>query len=561
MISKVRVNLFINNLHKFFLTYLILLCIVQFIFVVWSIDKGFDLADEGLYFSLIQGNANNHHSIFNYNLIFRLLRNLLGLEISVIEARLLSFCISILSTLLLVVFLQTRMSLNFYEKIILVISSFFVFTFLAPTLSYNNITLFIYLAFCILLWLCITSSRYFFVYVFIGVLISIEYLVKVPTSIIMISITLAVIIIKDVGKWILTLNQIVFLILGFLVPQIFFGLVFPEYSMVGVLEDILLLSSKYDHSHENFSLVKRILAALKWCVTLHISGFFLAISLDKSRTALIRNLLFLASILLLFYFVVNHIQNTRFDFGNYTLVASVSFFLGFSIYFLRKDHIILKNLHLLNIEYFIYIILYFAPFICLVGSNSYFFRSAQLYMIFWVLLILLIQKRYKQNGLFVFYRFIPFFIIYTILTWRIYDNLIKNPFNQVELSSDFIEYKYGNKFTIMLDQDKVEYLNSLRAKVNSIIRTNQKNLVGFYGMPGHIVLIDKINFFNPYAWNQGLMNFWVDKARNEDQLKNVDLLLCNDEALIPFLETQLDFVKVDSVFEGGQRVFLLTYKE
>jgi hypothetical protein len=508
--------------------------------LLWSIDKGIDLADEGLHFAFSKPETVNNNGLFNYDLFFKLLNKTVKFEFDVISLRAIKLVSIVLLFILGIPFFR-RSNFSILDKFFLAIAIFCSYTYLTQSLSYNMISFILVLSYFYSYSYATKASpfRQNMLYVVMAILSSLCYFVKPPLSLAILGITF-VLSVVNFSKivWKQLLFRFVVISLGYLLIQLLFQLIFPDYSFVKVLKDSIDLSTYYG-AYNKSVLIKRVVASFKWVFVLGLAGWCIAILFNKRKNHFKWIILSLSIIVAsVSYFFISHLSSKEFDVFQYGLMIITSIGIGFFGYHLQWKSLTKQDISIL-------ILLFLAPFLCSFGSNVYFFRTTQQYLFFWVLLLVYcktIGLPISKNILLTWYLIFSIFI-----TIKIYDNVVRNPDNQPKLSANFIDFKYGNDNHIKLDKDQAQYLIFLKEKLHKW-SPNRKEVIGLYAMPGDIVLTGFTNYYNPLIWDNFQWNFLRNRMQNNSEFRDKTMPILITKDLDKIQRQQLKgYQEVDSV--------------
>ena len=508
--------------------------------VLWSIDKGIDLADEGLHFAFSKPETINNNGLFNYDLFFKLANKIINFDFDVICLRALKLLLLILLFITGIPFFK-RSNFSIVDKSFLAIAVFCSYTYLTQSLSYNTISFVLVL----LYFYCYTATfatsflRQNILFLLMSILSSLCYFVKPPLSLALFGITFVLSAASfSKNEWKHLLYKFILVVIGYITTQLLFQFIFPDYSFLKVLKDSMELSTYYGAYNKSI-LLKRVIASFKWVFILGLSGWCFAILVNKRRDNFKGIILSLVIIgFSLSYFFVSHLSSKEFDVFQYGLMIMSSIGLGFFAYHLKRKSLTSQNISILAL-------LFLAPFLCSFGSNVYFFRTTQQYLFFWFLLLIYIKTiglPISRSLLLLWYLTFSIFI-----TIKIYNNVVRNPDNQPQLSSHFVDFEYGNDKRIKIDKSQAQYLIHLREKLNEW-SPKQKEIIGLYAMPGDIVFAGFTNYYNPLIWDNFQWNFLRDRIKKNPKFKEKPLPILIAKDLDSKQRQELEgFRQVDSL--------------
>jgi hypothetical protein len=508
--------------------------------LLWSIDKGIDLADEGLHFVFSKPETVNNNGLFNYDLFFKLLYKAVQFDFDIISLRIIKLVSIVLLFILGIPFFR-RSKLSIIDNFFLAMAIFCSYTYLTQSLSYNSISFVLVLSYfyCYSYMIKATLFRQNTLFLLMAILSSLCYFVKPPLSLALFGMTFILSTMSfTTWKWKQLLFRFLLIFVGYVAIQGLFQFIFSNYSFAKVLKDSMELSTYYG-SYNKSVLIKRVVASFKWVFVLSLAGWCIAVLINKGRNN------FKAVILSLFvigvslsYFFVSHLSSNEFDIFQYGLMIIASIGLGFFGYHLKWNNLTKQDIGIL-------ILLFLAPFLCSFGSNVYFFRTTQQYLFFWVLLLVYAKNiglPFSKNILLSWYLIFSVFI-----TIKIYNNVLENPDNQPQLSPNFVDFKYGNDNHINLDKHQAQYLIHLKEKLHKW-SPNRKEIIGLYAMPGDIALTGYTNYYNPLIWDNFQWNFLRNRMLTNSEFKDKPMPILITKDLDKIQRQQLKgYLEVDSV--------------
>ncbi len=513
--------------------------------VFFSIDKGFDLADEGLHLALSNPKVSNNNSLFNYDLIFKILYKFLGFEFDILTLRLAKY-LSLASVFLFGLSFFRKYNFSTLDKCFLALAVFSSYTYLTLSLSYNTLCFLIVILY-VFIYVKINNGFTFkqnLLWIALAVLSSLCFLVKPPISLILLGLTFLFSVISSPRvSWKYLLIRFLFISIGYIIIQIFFQIIFPNYSHPKVLGNGVEISSYGSYSKS--ILVKRILVSFKWVFILNIAGWFLSYLFTQKKFNLIKSLVSITIIFItIFYFFISHLSSNEFNVFQYGLMILSCIGIGGFMYFQRLSQCTWSNIVVM-------ILLFIAPFICSFGSNVYYFRTGQQYVFFWILLMVYIKNinnRIPNQFVLIWY-----FIFASFITFKIYNNIIVVPENQPKLTSCNFKYEYADNKFILLEKNQANYIKNLKKKLE-LWSPNSNEIIGLYAMPGDILLTGYRNYYNPLIWDNSQWNFFKSKLNNDAEYKRIPMPMLISKDLDANKRRQLNnYKQVDSVeyYKGG----------
>jgi hypothetical protein len=518
---------------------LLVLLSTLIVVLLWSFNKGFDFRDEGLFYAYSQPETENFSAIINYDLFFKLFFQTTGIKFGIIGLRVLNFSLYLFMGGVAGYLLKKR---GFTANSILfaIFGLLCIYAFSSKTVNYYSLTLFFVFLFWVLLEKIFTLTNKYKIFLSLilsGVISSLSFMVKPPVGLTLLLISFLI------PFFILKIRYYVFyfllIIIGFSLVQIFFNSIFSHYSFLGVINNSFELSDSYS-SYGKGVLVKRVFSGMRWSVLILLSGLLISLSIKKRDNKLISLLFILLSALIIFYFFSAHIKSNEFSFLQYSLIFFTSLFIGFSFS--------IKNYSLLNKKmWFIYGFLFVSPFICILGSNVYFYRLGQGFIFFWWILILYINKDIFR---FISYNYLICLFFISLISYQVLDNQIISPFNQPPLSNNFVHYEYKLDKKIYLDDSQVSYLQNLKTVLEPY-KIQNFNVLGLFAFPGDILLTGNMIKYNPWIWDEYQYKYFFKKMRADKKDINSVYIMDSKE-----LQLYIDINITDSIKKNNSFVYI-----
>jgi len=536
---------YILNLNQIFCLVLVL------IVIAWTYNKGIDLTDESLFYCFSNPNVQNYHSIIRYDLIFKLIYKFFNFRFSISDLRIIRFFLTFLVFSILIFYFK-KFKFSFCEKLLLLISCFAGYSIMPQTLSYYPLTFFLIFVFVVILYSNLNKFKFYKI-ILIGFLLALEYLIKPPTALIgLLLIIFFSIKLYFESKFLNSFLLVSISFFSFFSTLCFFHKYFFDFSFLNVFKDSLEFSkSCLDPTHSTKFIINTQISSFKWSILLIVSGYTFGKFINQKKN---KEFYLFISLILFLYFFLSHFIGKKFDFVDYGLVTLCLFTIGFSINFCKKINI-KSNIIIL------YLLLFTAPFICNIGSNVYFFRVGVHYIVFWILLIILINgKKFDKNN-FIYKNF--FILFYTLLVLiGVYKNLILYPCNyQPRLNQNLYEFIYDKNKKIYLPSSYMNYLSELRTKLNNL-RDKENNgfVIGLYKMPGDIIMSDMKIYYNPLTWGKEWIQFYFDKAKSENNFNSINPLIISDNKKNYEIRKYFEITLVDSLKKFNKYIYIYKSK-
>jgi hypothetical protein len=501
----------------------------------WSIDKGFDFRDEGLFYAYSQPDVDNYNAVINYDLFFKFFYNLTGLSFGIIGLRVLKLSLIIIMLVSSIPLFRSK-NITLFNLLFLFIAFFTAYTATSKSISYYSLTLFFVYIYYLSVEFLFKSKSFkgkIYIYVILGILSALSFMVKPPVGLALAIVGFCLLFfvynLKQIRLILFTLIAFVF---SFFIIHYFFSFYFPYYSFFNVLENGFELSSM-SSSYSKSIIVKRVIAGLKWSFLITLSGYLVANTIHKKNGFFGKSFQLVVGLCVLVYFYLAHYKSNEFSIFQYSLVLSIAFLIGITLNFNLKYFDSLSKILIITL-------LYVFPFICILGSNMYFFRLGQSYMIFWILIIVLMNEDNIRSILF---PKVVCLLLSCFIAIKVYDSNILHPFNQQPLTNSFAPFRYIGDHLIKLHPDDISYLNELKIK---IIKYNKSNLkiLGIYAFTGDILMAGFKPYFNPLIWENNQLEYCLKKSLNNTLYPKAKFFLLrnNEKSLIPNL-TIMDSVK------------------
>lgn len=523
-----------------------LIMAVILFFLGFAYDKGVDLTDEGLYLALSNPFQDNHYSQLNYNVLFQIIHDLTGISFDLKGLRILKFL------LLFLVFFLSFPVFNYFKisgisRLFLAIGLTSNYAYFGQSLSYNTLAFFFFVCFLLIGFRHFFEKNSIYHFLLLGVFGSFSFMAKSTVGLMLIPTGLLLILcdfletknLKALGK------HIILFLMGYFVLQILFGLVDQTYNFLDVIANGFELSG-YTSTHNRGAILKYPISAFRWILILFAAGFCFRKSLQivSKRTRFVN---FLFSLCFLGYFFISHSDLNIYKIFEYFPLIMCYFFVGYFTAELKTELISGK-------EKIFLLILLVSSLIVSFGTISYHFKGGILYLFFPFLLIaILIQKiSYVRK---INYNFL-IIVLSFYLSIRVFLNIIYLPFKQPSLLGQMTSYRYNEGSEIKLPIVYVEYLKNLKESFNKHVPVD-KGVIGFYEMPGDVILAGRYNGINPCLWEKYQWDFYKSKYLFSNNYINENYILINTISEVDKLGFG-NFVVLDSLFHySGKKVFLL----
>lgn len=458
--------------------------------IIAGINRGFDFSDEGLYAFLADPEQANDRGIFNYDLFFKLINSLFGIEFAITELRFIRLFSYFAGAWAIAVFwrnINSEKSISPEIYLLAVLGLFAGYGFLPSSLSYNSIS--VVLA-CF--WLAIISKKekQWIDHLILGIILGLLFYVKITSCLILGSLTLGLSVYKREFNW----KLISGLVMPFLIMELGFFLFLKETGVSRILTGLDLMSSRKDYGY--VLLFKYMIVGAFWLFLVFtpfwISGY---ISMRSKLKAYGFGFLGLCSLVLVF--IYTYIS----DEWNHAVLLMTIAVLGFV---LGKNGI--RNLS--SAERLNLLLLIGMPFFLFFGSNVYWLRLGIHYWVFWIIGLLFLFSglpRKVQNGL----KIATAGISLIVLT----NGIWLKPFGQEPLWNADQSWEYGSGKSILLTQKQVDLLNDLKEKTDQY---SSDEVLAIYRIPGILYLLEKNSPKSPGYWSRSHLNSYFPEGINPD---------------------------------------------
>ncbi|WP_268035845.1 hypothetical protein [Algoriphagus sp. PAP.12] len=448
--------------------------------IIWGIPRGFDFSDEGLYVLLADPGQSNSNGPILYDLFFKILFKVFGIQFHIIELRWIRLSGIIFASIALYFFLRR----SFGEKVnppvywIVILGLLGSYAFLPPNLSYNTLLL---IGTCI--WLYTLSLKNRLGSFLEGLILALLFYVKLPAAGLLLIMTIAV-------SWRSQKSNQIWKLIGLLVSILILEIIFYWSFKDGLFSRIeFFLSNPFSRPSYNFlNLLKSTLVGVFWMFLSFIVSFLcrkLITNLKLERALVIAiNLSILAAI-----GWVTHITSE----WNHLVLIAFGGVLGW-VY----SEIDFKKNAISNSP--INCVLLILPFVLHFGSNVYWLRLGIHFWIFWILLLYL---SWNNGRKLIAYAIGPvIFILVFLGVWV-------NPFEQKPLWEAKYEWKYGGNNAILLNKEQISFLEILKGIENI---SNSNEIACAYRNPGMAYLLDKKNWGKIGFWERSELEFEISKG-------------------------------------------------
>jgi len=513
----------------------IVFLIIGIIFIlIFSINKGFDLKDEGLHLALSNPYQENNFAQLNQNIFFNTINKILNVYPSIIGLRIIKIVLLIISYLLIwsvLRFFKVRRFFIFFY----LIGIFGHYAYFSQSLSYNTLTYFFWICIIFLIFNYVYCHKSLFFIFFIGFISGLIFLVKSTVGILLIPLILFLLLLEwfDYKKNGILIVSISLFCFGFLCVQFSFS---SEINFLQVIENGFELSD-FNSTHNTLSIIKYPLSAFRWVFVLFFSGFFLKRGIASYR-AKQKNLSFVMFFVLFLYFILSH---NKLDFSKsweYLPLAVSYVLIGFLFSGMEINNLKRK-------DFIFFFIVFVSPLIISFGSNVYHFSSGIIHISFSFFLISIFYNNQKIK-LPNYFNFIILGLS-AIIFLRVAFNTIFSPFNQPSLLNELQSYSYYDGKSIMIPKSYHRYLTDLKKVLNKNV-PESRSLLGLYEMPGDILLAGRYNYINPCVWEHYQYDFYIGLENKKNSIDSLYILTRHFNAIedldlypIEMLDSLMDY--------------------
>lgn len=495
--------------------------------IIFAIPRGFDFSDEGLYVLLADPNQENIGGIFNYDLFFKLIYQLFGLEFGIVGLRILRLISYFAGAFGLAFFWKNLVEAKQLSSslFLLALAGLFAgYGFLPPTLSYNSISV---VAVCF--WLAVISKKKltWLDWLWLGLIFATLFYVKATVGLVLGLFTVIFFIIKHA----FTYKDFIFLTLPLILFEGTFYFLFGENGIVRLTSEYGFLFQRADYSL--LQLMKYTAVGGFWCFVVGVLFFIAARSKGMGfRFYPLLLSLGIAALCMVFYFT-----RITSEWSHFLILATFSA-INWQVGGGSLDDLSKK-------EKFFTLILILLPFFLHFGSNVYWMRLGIHYWVFWILALLILLKdrsaqfKYRINSATAFCSF----IVVVFGVWIA-------PFEGEYLwkASEIWEYQAGKE--IKLSKKQVTFLNVIQTEIGDSEATS---IISLYSNPGILYLLDMNSPFSPAYWKSSQVNLFLQNGNS------IDLLLFNELEPFPFERSDWA-LKKELTQPNGEKLLILWKK-
>jgi hypothetical protein len=469
----------------------------MFSILLWGLNKGFDITDEGYYllgFNKFQNVSSGFYNFWNFiRIVFS------DVELNVINVRIIRLLLTLFSSGVLsygfYVWIKNikEIEINFDVVIgVVLIGNFAGYTIFPQSLSYNSlISNYQYTTTGLLLCLFTVKKNitFFTLILFTGFLIPLQLMTKISSGFIMFGIFLIIFLFYDFK--IQNIKRIVIIFIFFfgiiLGGLLYFLFVQNADEYKNGITEILNFQVNDRHSITEqlkifrttiFELYEIIVSSVFWLVMFYL----LKTKLFNKKLTIISYLILSIVILLITYYKMYDVGTTKIIFV-FEMLA-INFFI-YDILTKKLNYSICKN------EIIVFIFFFTFPFLAPTGTNNSIWYNSFFYISFWLLVIIWIYYLNKKK---IKYQFVLVFSLIICVILFIY-NYIYHPYRITKLSLQ-TEYVDDNKNLkgLRVDTNTLYMINSMK---KILIENNFEKgdpMIILEGPPGIIYLSEGVYF-------------------------------------------------------------------
>ncbi|MDN3204723.1 hypothetical protein [Algoriphagus sediminis] len=469
--------------------------------IIFAIPRGFDFSDEGFYLLLSDPFQSNKAGIINYDLFFKLLFKLTGLEFGIIGIRVFRLLSYLLGAFFLSKAWRNIKDEETISTIVFLISALGLFAgygFLPPSLSYNSLSV---VAVCI--WFLGISKRNIrnqdlFL---IGVSFSILFYSKISALVGLLPLTWFLLY-KAKISWI----KIWIIMVPGLFLEFLFLLTLNENGVSRILEGLSRNAFREDYGI--IQLIRYSAVGPLWSLIVFTPIFILAQILKSGIVQ--QSVLYVISLsLVLWISFITKMADSWVHVFYHSALAVLAILLGNGGF---------KNIK--SRERMIFCVLLILPYALHFGSNVYWFRLGIHYIVFPILAIcLLIGSDFKLSNSRKF--LIP---LYSMSFLVCLYGLWISPFEGVPNWKADKSWVFNDGKSIQLSAEYIEFLKEINSEVNGY---ESGEIVSLYMNPGILYLLDRQSPEIPGYWSES-------QASNFLKEEKLGLILYNGLVEFPF---------------------------
>lgn len=491
--------------------------------IILAIPRGFDFTDEGLYMLLADPRQQNIAGVFNYDLFFKLIHHLSGIEFGVNGMRFLRLLTIFIGAFFLMRFFQPGRQTRQDQLKIYVLAFFGLassYGFLSQSLSYNHLS--VMLA-CIWLYAFTAKKWRISTFVLLGLSLAGLFYVKITTCLLLCLLTVARLgyfLFSDGGLW----KRATFIFLPFILFELAFLTFLGESGLLRIQEAVAYQTDRPGYLWSN--VIKYALVGLLWLM-ITIVPFFLAGYLYQLKKW--RFIFFVLGLLALgFTMKMTTVTAEYAHLPVLILMAMIGYTLGKCL----KSPISSRMVFLLTV-------LFVLPFAIYFGSNIYFFRMTSHFAVFWVFGYFLLSQELQTR-----LEFRQISVVGSVAFLIILIGLWVFPSHYAPLYSQQTLWPKGGR-ALLLSEDQHNALKALEGKLASI---HQSEPLFVFANPGVPYLLGLTIPKSPLIWNGNDL-----ESRFSDE--EVHILVYNGFEKLP--EPYSSFAVMDSVKAGNYQFVIL----
>lgn len=455
--------------------------------ITYTFNKGFDFTDEGNYLLLSNPHQPISHSLYNYDVIFKILYNSLGIELNIVGLRLVRLVGTLGGSIMLglaIIRLNRKgilvLPLSKLNIILLVIFfSFSSYTLYAQSLSYNTLILiFSLIAISCLLFTETSKSKINYLYYFIIGLCVLGLWVCKPPSAVFVSGIIVIYTLwrgfyrKEIKQGIL---YVLVFILSLVIADVILARFYPRTWFISLAKNILEFS-KIDKTHNGILLFLSFFQQTALLFESFVLGWIASFLYFQYRLKYLQYAIVGAGLLVLLIITQWYTPATHSLF----IPLGVFYLLGYDAFragkFARED---------MTHRTVLILVMLGMPLACTIGTNTLVINNLTVHStFFFTALFFLPESSIFKPGRQV--------IIVAGLTVIVLLNLILYPYRQQPLAAQKYPVSYKNK-THYVDKESKQYIDEVIAVYDSLhILPAERYGFNMFEVPGDVAIVDAI---------------------------------------------------------------------
>lgn len=444
-----------------------LLCLA---IILFGINRGFDVTDEGMYLLLLDPLQENQAGVYNYDLFFKLLYKTTGIEFGIVGSRVLRLFTYVVAAFSLTLFwknLNQKPGIDWQMGLVFLLGLFSGYAFLPLSLSYNSLSVALACSWLLLLsYRTMTSSKL----LLLGLVLAGMVYVKI-TAAVCLGVSSVVLLAwrKD-----LTLKSVLLIIFPLVVLELVFLISLEESAVYRFKESWMIMGARPDYQWD--LLIKSNWVGVFWVLLVALPSFLIS-----KFTAGAWRVLFLAPIIAGVF-----VKTMITDEWSHVFLLITAGLLGF----------LAGRQHWLSFSKFqiqLLILLLILPFLLHFGSNVYWLRLGIHYWVFWVLAVLFFAQGSSAQTvkLQFFVPIVSVLLVFNGIWWKPFGSLGLWHFNE--------QWEYSPGKHILLTHEMNAILHDLQGQLAAI---SDEKTIAVYRNPGWLYLLNRTSPTCPGYWDK-----------------------------------------------------------